>query len=393
MNKSTTHTLKLIGIYLSTAIAVSLISLEYFGAPWVWVFLALSVLSLLLIKRATGQNLKAVFLNLAVILLTLTVVEAYLHRSYFRGITPAISEKMNSEKYFDSDQLLGYGPVKGAKRNIVRHMGDELIYDATYTIAKNGLRLTPSSNELAKKCLLFFGGSFTFGEGLSDDETLPHLTGEALNNKFRIFNFGFHGYGPHQMLSAIEHGFVMNLTHECKESVAIYTGSSLHVFRVAGNAHWDRYGPKYGLENGKVIYKGPFLKKDSLQDRLTIQLQKSKLYRRIFSKTRTVNEEDKSLFAEVVDRSRQKLAENYDVGSFIVIYWNGPKTAPEINSTIKDQNIVLLRSKRLNLILASDILPGYFEKREVYNVSKYDEHPSVYANRLIANYLSQIISM
>jgi hypothetical protein len=51
-----------------------------------------------------------------------------------------------------------------------------------------------------------FGCSFTFREGVEDREAMPYLVGEL--SKYIVYNFGFHGYGAHQMLSALEYGIV-----------------------------------------------------------------------------------------------------------------------------------------------------------------------------------------
>jgi len=77
------------------------------------------------------------------------------------------------------------------------------LYDVTYTIGDDGLRITPKYelNEL-DQCIVIFGGSFTLGEGLNDEESMPYLIGNF--SKFNTYNLGFYGYGPHQMLSAFK---------------------------------------------------------------------------------------------------------------------------------------------------------------------------------------------
>ena len=76
-----------------------------------------------------------------------------------------------------------------------------------YTIGPNGLRVSPPYEEVADvPCALFFGGSFTFGTGVEDDEALPYVAGILSEGKYRVYNFGYRGYGPHQMLAALESG-------------------------------------------------------------------------------------------------------------------------------------------------------------------------------------------
>ena len=44
--------MKSIGLFISTSTAISIISLMYFSAPWIWVFLFLTVLSFLLTSQS-----------------------------------------------------------------------------------------------------------------------------------------------------------------------------------------------------------------------------------------------------------------------------------------------------------------------------------------------------
>ncbi len=91
----------------------------------------------------------------------------------------------------------------------------------------------PPSNKENGKCVLFFGGSFTFGEGLNDNETMPYSVGIKMKGKYQVYNFGFHGYGPHQMLSAIEHNMVNDII-SCKQKYVIYQALVTHADRSGG---------------------------------------------------------------------------------------------------------------------------------------------------------------
>ena len=115
-----------------------------------------------------------------------------------------------------------------------KFLDDEPIFDVVYTTNEAGLRASPPSAE-ARESILFFGGSFTFGTGVNDDETMPHRGGVATKGKYRVFNFGYAGYGPHQMLAAIEGGLVDEIVIEPPKYV-IYQAIPHHVERAAGLA-------------------------------------------------------------------------------------------------------------------------------------------------------------
>ena len=77
---------------------------------------------------------------------------------------------------------LGYAPYPNRVVEAWKIVGSDRIYDVTYTIDSHGLRKTPgiTASAAARSAFLFFGGSFTFGEGLNDDETLPYQFAKEL---------------------------------------------------------------------------------------------------------------------------------------------------------------------------------------------------------------------
>ena len=138
------------------------------------------------------------------------------------------------EGYFIDNEILGYAPSKGRKVNSRKYVRGELVYDVTYTINDQGLRSTPQYEwQRGDLGIVFFGGSNTFGEGLDDDETLPFLVGEV--SEHNVYNFAFHGYGPHQMLSAIQHRLVDGIVRHDRIVIIDPTHHS-HVARIAGLA-------------------------------------------------------------------------------------------------------------------------------------------------------------
>ena len=65
------------------------------------------------------------------------------------------------------------------------------------SVDKRGLRVEPPlAPSHGDRCVLFFGCSYTFGEGVNDTETLPYRTGVLAEGLLRMINFGLHSYGP-----------------------------------------------------------------------------------------------------------------------------------------------------------------------------------------------------
>jgi hypothetical protein len=165
---------------------------------------------------------------------------------------------------------------------------------------------------------LFFGDSYTFGEGVEDDETFPYLSGIAAAGRYRVRNYGFSGYGPHQMLAAIESGLV-EATARCEPRFAIYLAHPHHVLRAAGKWWWDVHGPRYELvPGGGVKRRGNF---DDDRSALAEVLEESETARRLRDAV-VPDDADLRLFYAIVQRARGELEQRYPGLSFHVLHWD-----------------------------------------------------------------------
>ncbi len=192
--------------------------------------------------------------------------------------------KHNSNEESTSEQLeilnnnepLGYRYKPGTSGRSHKKLANSLktIYDVTYTIDTNGNRLTPSSPYFSKtstgKRAIFIGGSFTFGEGLEDNETLPYFFQE--NSGIKSINAGMGGHGTHQALKTIEDEKIFS-ERSGGENVDFYIYRIIpnHINRAAGYSPFDPQGPCYELnERSKPIYLGSFIdcgKRETLSEK------------------------------------------------------------------------------------------------------------------------------
>ncbi len=117
--------------------------------------------------------------------------------AFYYGIYLSSAESFVAEDgggLYLADDRLGWVPRPGA---VVRHRlpGN---YDVTYHIDQQGLRVQRPS-PAATTQVHVFGDSFTFGQGVEDDETYAALLQQALGPAYRVLNYGVDGYGPEQM--------------------------------------------------------------------------------------------------------------------------------------------------------------------------------------------------
>jgi hypothetical protein len=158
--------------------------------------------------------------------------------------------------------LLGYKPGASTRANSIKKQGDEVIYSVVYTIDENNRRVTPYQNPSnPNKFLLLFGDSFVFGEGVEDDQTLPfHLS--QLATEYRVYNYGFSGYGPQQMLARLEQPTFSSEISET-DGLAVYMFIDAHVERAIGSMYvynaWGADMPYYTVNwRGELEQQGSF---------------------------------------------------------------------------------------------------------------------------------------
>ncbi len=372
--------------FVIAAFVISLIILKASTAPYVYIYIGLIwfVITLVLSIMSKRPSIKPLWFNVSVVIIALTLFEAYLwSKSDEFYIATRVSGNRNTTHDF-----LGYAPVKGSKTNESKQYKDELIYDVTYTIDENGLRMSPPYEESnVTGCVLFFGCSFTFGLGVNDNETLPYQVGIKSHGRYRVYNFGFRGYGPHQMLSALEHKLVENVV-DCNGSMfAIYQGIPDHINRSAGLSFWEFSGPRYVLgKNGEVMQAGSYNK---ISQKVRKHLNKSLIYRNITGNRKSIRrDEDLDLFVGIILASKRSFEKLYPGGEFHTIFWDN-KDKNQDGRYKSDWLKVLnnLKGRGVRIHHTSEILPDYKNNGSKYDLSPHDAHPNALAHQIIAEYI------
>lgn len=120
--------------------------------------------------------------------MVLGIIEVFSWRSLWKEKEATRYEIQYSKGPNTYNDILGYAP---RSRNTIvskKYRDEQLLYDVTYTIGDDGLRITPKYELIElNQCVVFFGGSFTFGEGLNDEESMPYLVGKL--SKFNTYYF------------------------------------------------------------------------------------------------------------------------------------------------------------------------------------------------------------
>jgi len=147
-----------------------------------------------------------------------------------------------------------------AVSDLRKTVGNRVVYDVTYRRDAIGARVTPDSAPAsAKHSVVFFGGSFTFGQGVQDTETLPNQFAR-LAPSWHVANFGYPGHGPAHMLERLQRpGGARGLTNGRTIVVDVFIPD--HVRRTIGSMRiattWGRDFPLYVVnEDGRLERRG-----------------------------------------------------------------------------------------------------------------------------------------
>lgn len=173
--------------------------------------------------------------------------------------------------YFDSAQTyntpaywqlgpFGLQPKQGRFTAIKMAAPGKPVYDVIFTIGPDGFRVTPQFGYAAdidsrpSKVLQrvnFFGDSFTFGEGVQDDQTMPFYFGGLQNSNptpsLLVKNYGIHGWGMHQALAIIQSPV------DTKANLQFALTAPWHASRSACADSFSLGSPKYKLLSSGLV--------------------------------------------------------------------------------------------------------------------------------------------
>ncbi|MEM9382809.1 MAG: hypothetical protein AAGB93_22845 [Planctomycetota bacterium] len=286
--------------------------------------------------------------------------------------------------YVVDDDLLGYAAQPGASGSVEKRYDDELVYSVTYTIDENGGRSTGApAGSGTDGAVLCFGGSYMFGEGLEDEESVPYRAQAALEGALRFHSFALHGWGAHHMLARLETGRVEREVRETPR-VALYWAIPDHAARAAGKRFWDRNGPHYEVDgSGGVRRLGRFL--DTLDsppfDPTPRGLTRVSWVARKLTRThRRVVPEDIVRWGAVVAQARDEVETRFPGCAFHVLFEDRPTKETE-------GMLAALREQGVRVHLTSDILPGFLDDDAQWTIHSSDVHPNAEAAERIAAYV------
>ncbi len=374
---------------ICTSLAVGVCFLPPFAGKIFLVGLCISLVLLMLAIQIQNAVIKYVFIGLFSLALPITLVEGYstiLIQIYSRA--PIERVELSGKKYTELDERIGYKPIANNDFTIRANRGDTILYEASYSMDSGGRRITPEHPE-AKYAVLLFGGSFTFSEGVNNSEAMAWKLGELLGSEYQVYNFGYSGYGTHNILAIIE-----NTLPDLQKYERIYTYFITiddHLRRVVGASNLIKTNPRYTIQGDKAVRTGsfdgvtvfPWDKKGFtwLRGSSIVKFYNKHLMK--FLLPFMVEEDPTKLMQALLLTANAKLAEKYSQNTSTVLLW--PETGPSplvqtLTPLLKDMPVLGMESW----------LPGVADDVWKYKIL-IDGHPNVLANTLVSKGLAKLI--
>ena len=162
----------------------------------------------------------------------------------------------NFVSLFEPDEYSGYKLSKNFSNTVLKISNKDTIYKAYYETDSFHRRKIEGNHYSDSNHLIFFGCSYTFGDGVSNSEIFPQLLKNFFKEKFSVYNYGVPGYGTQQMLTKLQFGeFEKEIVQ--KKGIAIYVyvpgiiPRNIGAFSTFG---WSNTYPLYTVENHKLKY-------------------------------------------------------------------------------------------------------------------------------------------
>lgn len=235
-----------------------------------------------------------------------------------------------------------------------------------------------------KENMVFFGCSFTFGDGLNVEDTIPFLMAREL--PVNTYNLGFSGGSPVRNYIALkEHGKTLLGDLNGKPVTAVYTFIDDQVRRNTGTSKWFGTAKNMHWLAHQVYLDGDELKYykrseagffDFLWFRYLFGVSS---FARVFAlEIPFIGEAELELFARTVLGIKEEAAKLVPLRNFVFVFYPGQSFyAPRL--------IPHLKKLGISYIDLSEIPPHLLNGREMLPA---DHHPTGEMNRIFSHFLA-----
>ncbi|MBL7056156.1 hypothetical protein ISS07_04545 [Candidatus Woesearchaeota archaeon] len=284
--------------------------------------------------------------------------------------------KIDENKIIHSANVIGNENNVNTGKRIGILPNGTLVYDVTYSLDEFGRRINPMEGN--KTPLILFGGSYTFGSFLEDNQSLPYYL--SIYSDYDVYSYSRGGEGPAQMLANLQR-------EEFRDEINGNGGVAIHLFEehqirrvildtqnVNSGSYLEKM-PRYFINKKGDLIRNGYLSESNLVRILFYRtLSKSNIASFFGINLPTSNKKGVYLAYRIIEESRNIYESKFD-GKFYVI-WHPLDTRKVLKPSEKKYFIDLLQKSEIPLI--------EFNISRKNNIIQFDGHPNSKFNNMFA---------
>ncbi len=270
-------------------------------------------------------------------------------------------------------------------------VGDEVIYKNVHYKIDDFSRRSCTDGQEPTHHALFFGGSFAFGEGLTNNQTLGCQFQQLSDGKYQSSTYAMMGWGASQTLVQLEFDALFADVRQTS-GIAVFSFLGDHIFRTTWKIETASDFPDYPFfslaSNGSL--EGPFKASDKRElslarDFYSFLRKFSPSFRNLIKPTwfRISSDEQAVITtARVLGAARQRYQKRF-CGEFIVLLWPRSGLVPRLEKLFIDE-----LTQQDVMVIKVPPLPGAPSEAQLHPL---DGHPSMKETTWVARYLADTL--
>ncbi len=290
------------------------------------------------------------------------------------------------DDFYQNDDWLGSWHKPDQHEYFKKYHRKELYANVVYHTDEFGRRRTVQGRDDWRRFAMFAPCSFSFGDGVNDDETLPSQFAEQVaGEKIAVYNYGVNAWGPNNLLALMtDPRFPAGIPE--KQGFVIYSFVGDHIERVIGRRSFLTLNRKLSIphyveaRDGTLRRTGMVNAAHPAHDTIwDIVADRLGLIGTLFDDWPLgLTQRMRQLTARLIAASQAEFAKRFDAQGFFVLFYPG-------ESTLKPMETALAR----NGVRWLDYSEAFPYDRETDNVYfQPDGHPTALAYRVIAEKLA-----
>ncbi len=284
------------------------------------------------------------------------------------------------------DPILGFRPQPDTRVIATATFGGEPVYRTTYHFDATAARVTPSAEAGADTYL--FSATFTFGQGLADNEALAAQFTKLNGLEVQGVNLGVPGYAPNHLIRAFEAGLLDRYKDRNVKAVVTWIIPAQLARAPPVTAGGPTPSPRYVLENGALRWTGTFNEyrwRNPIAGAKYLLGQQFAFIEAIGTRQR--QEEQSALFVANDGQRLQVLAREKFKAPLLIIYsWPDEQSQSEEGDSRVAHSLLVSTLQQVRKLgtpmVRVDALTTGMESAKI--MIPHDGHPNAFTNGMVA---------